>query len=354
VVDGDDVLTFADALADQRTHGHKPAVLLGNGFSIDWKPNIFRYSSLFEEADLRNLSAGKEQLFDALSTHDFEIVIEYLNAAVLLAKLYRPKDKALAKELADDAKAVKHGLAEVLAKRHPRRPAEVTDDEATHARAFLSHFRRVFSVNYDLLLYWVINREELGYRVPRRDGFQWPTFEQRDKLVWKSSVARHSQEVSYLHGGFHLFVEDRRVRKLDYDTAPLIRQITARLDAGEYPLVVTEGRTSEKLRRINSSTYLRFCLDELRALEGDLFVHGLSLASNDNHIFSAISDTDSNINNIYVGVHGRATSDGAQETMRRARLIARKRRENKGAPLGVKFYKTSSAHVWRGAIVTQP
>src|SRR4051794_15768733 len=96
--DNPELLPFAEAIRDQRKHGGQPAILIGNGFSIDWNRTVFDYLSLFDEADLKNLSLGKAELFDALRTRNFEAVVEYLNVAATLATLYRPTDHQLVDE----------------------------------------------------------------------------------------------------------------------------------------------------------------------------------------------------------------------------------------------------------------
>ena len=52
-------------------------LLLGNGFSIALKPDIFSYGSLFENADFSSAPQIKE-LFRKLGTQDFEVAIRQL------------------------------------------------------------------------------------------------------------------------------------------------------------------------------------------------------------------------------------------------------------------------------------
>src|SRR3546814_15524680 len=55
----------------------KRHLLLGNGFSIALKPDIFTYGSLFDNADF-SAAPHVPKLFEALATNDFEIVIRHL------------------------------------------------------------------------------------------------------------------------------------------------------------------------------------------------------------------------------------------------------------------------------------
>jgi hypothetical protein len=50
-----ELMSFSDAIARSRSNG-KPHVLLGNGFSIACRPDIFVYGKLFEQADFSKLS----------------------------------------------------------------------------------------------------------------------------------------------------------------------------------------------------------------------------------------------------------------------------------------------------------
>jgi hypothetical protein len=61
-------------LGDGRGNIH---LLLGNGFSIALKPNIFSYGSLFENADFSD-EPEIARLFGVLETQDFEIAIRHL------------------------------------------------------------------------------------------------------------------------------------------------------------------------------------------------------------------------------------------------------------------------------------
>lgn len=337
--------TFTEALARSETVEGGRSVLLGNGFSIDWKPEVFTYESLFDEATLADLSVDKADLFDSLGTRDFEQVIQYLRATAGLLGVYEGNPD-LVRSILDDAGAVRNALAEVLARRHPHTSTEMSDDEARHAQKFLSNFGRVFTLNYDLLLYWAVNRQGIASSAPRQDGFEWPTHLGGD-LIWKRKAAERGQRVFYLHGGLHLFVEgDRRLHKLSYSLdGPLVGAVRGRLDDGQYPLVVTEGRREEKEDRIDRSAYLRYCHRKFSELRGSLFVHGVSFSPNDEHIFGALEAADCQVSEVYVALHGPRRKSKAVED--RARLLRTNRREAGGRKLKVHFYSSDSARVWR-------
>lgn len=320
------ILTFDEAIVDAHKKCDEISVLLGNGFSIDYDPAIFAYDSLANEADLAALSIDKEALFEALGSSNFEVVIDKLCSAVTIERLYGG-DQDLADRLDADALAVRNGLADVLAARHPESALSLTDDEAFHAREFLSNFRRIFTLSYDLLLYWVMNRVTPGVHVVKSDGFEWPSFYDRDRLIWKMKPSR-PQRVFFLHGALHMFVnEKRRLTKISYGSdGSLVESLRERLDALDYPLIVTEGTRVEKEARIDKSSYLRAGLRRLGEIEGGLFVHGVSLSPNDDHILEQIEAETSLVRALYVSIHGDARSRANRELMERAQAIKSRRR----------------------------
>ena len=75
--------TAMASLADAK----KKHLLLGNGFSIALKPDIFSYGSLYENADF-SAALHVKKLFEALGTQDFEIVIKHLQDAAKVVEVY--------------------------------------------------------------------------------------------------------------------------------------------------------------------------------------------------------------------------------------------------------------------------
>lgn len=69
------LVTFEEAI---RISGEKRHLLLGNGFSISWKPDTFRYDSLYNRANFANLNPNIKKVFEHLGTQDFELVMKSL------------------------------------------------------------------------------------------------------------------------------------------------------------------------------------------------------------------------------------------------------------------------------------
>ncbi len=339
-------MRFEDAIADANRRCDELSVLLGNGFSIAYDPSIFSYDSLAEEAELASLSRPKAELFETLQSSNFETIVEKLRAAAALTRMYGG-DEDLAATFIDDANVVRNGLADVLASRHPDNASTVSDSEATHARLFLQHFRTIYTLSYDLLLYWVVNRN-VGPHVQQRDGFEWPSWNDSSRTIWKSKPTQGRQRVFFLHGALHLFVRDRRVEKLTYNHhGSLVSELRSRLESGIYPLVVTEGTRAEKEARIERSGFLRFGLRRFSRAEGALFIHGMSLSPNDDHVLELIEADGSAITALYVGVHGAVDSPTNRTLIARAKEIKENRRSTGGRRLRLRFYDAGSVELWR-------
>lgn len=163
------VITFEQALA--RTTDVKRHLLLGNGFSIALFPGRFSYGSLLAATDFTaHPEAG--EAFNLLGTTDFEVVINAMRQAVTLFPLYGGDDAALAK-MQQHAEALKELLVQAIAGKHPARPSDITDQQYRTCREFLAHFVGnsrvkdtdlrgcIFTLNYDLLLYWTLMHDRL-------------------------------------------------------------------------------------------------------------------------------------------------------------------------------------------------
>lgn len=335
------LLTFDQALvlADELYGYPEPALLLGNGFSQAFDSK-FGYSTLRKEATLGRLSNNvtKDALFDHAGTNDFETVIRMLEHAAQLHDLYDPLDEGLSGKLRTDAEVVKKGLVDTLAAIHPPSAAQVDSTKYANAHIFLRRFSVIYTLNYDMLLYWAVNQDSPhSTPIPRRDGFR-----QRDgNLTW-ASPGPSTQDVYYLHGAVHLYAEGTRTCKLSGSGGLIIQQVQENLVSGRYPLVVTEGTHDNKRARIAVSPYLSHCYSRLQQQDGVLFVHGVSLSENDQHILDAISD--SNITDIFVGLFGDESI--YRDVKHRAGGIALERKNRGGRELHVHFYQSESAQVW--------
>jgi hypothetical protein len=73
--------------------------------------------------------------------------------------------------------------------------SDLTDQQVEQARTFLSNFGAIYTLSYDLLQYWVVNRTKDGVGDPltasaKADGFEFRSYqhylEDSGGLIWKS------------------------------------------------------------------------------------------------------------------------------------------------------------------------
>lgn len=344
-----ELLDFSDAI----TQCNKPPhALLGNGFSVACRPNLFNYSRLLDQADLAARPQAREA-FDRLRTTDFEIVMNALARAAELAEVYGTSDATLADRFREDAEALKEVLVQTIAGTHPDLPKAITDEECASAKRFLSKFRgkgdkqKIYLLNYDLLTYWALMRSDVEPQLQFDDGFRQPEDGPEDWVVWESN--RHNQDMYYLHGGLHIYQSGPEIRKFTWcnTRVPLMEQIRAALDENRFPLYVAEGTWQDKLTRIRRSDFLGRGRRSFRQIGGSLFVYGMSLSENDDHILHSIAA--GRVEQLFVSVYGDMASDANQALCQRALALSDRRATDGGKrpkTLQIEFFDAESAHVW--------
>lgn len=330
------VVPFAEALA--QTDAMPRDALLGNGFSIAAHAP-FAYAGLLEEADL---SADVRAIFAAARTTNFEAVMRYW-----LAESFGGSPAAAA-DARDKVALLKRALVEAVHRVHPSRRTAISPSRWQHCEQFLTHFigrarerrkfgGRIFTTNYDLLLWWAVTPDR-GRIKPERlfkghDGFRQAQYE-----------GLESADLIYLHGALHLFPQGRGVKKLSYSDADgaLHDQVAAHLKRGAFPLFVSEGASS--MKRPAGPGYLSDALTKFkytcRSPERALFTLGHGLGTEDNHILDWVKD--GKINRVYLGAHGLAeieTFKAIADAWSSARAAANKPK------LDIKLYDTTDL-VW--------
>ena len=339
-----ELLSFDGALRDAEQQGAQPHVLLGNGFSIACRADRFTYGALLEEATFDGASVDLRAVFEMLGTTDFERVIELLRVAAEICEGYGTSDSGLTARLYHDVEVVRSALAHVLAARHPDVPFDITDDEYESARRFLAHFNKIYTLNYDMLLYWTVMQDSEPI-VARNDGFGNPDDPEAPYVAWQPYVTYDWQRLFYLHGSLHLYDSGTELCKMTWSRTqvPLVEQIRDALAEGRYPLIVTEGTSAEKITKILHSAYLNHAIRSFARIGGSLFLYGLSLAPNDEHLLRRINEGRTSV--VYVSLFGDPDSDANQLIIERARRLPLGR--TSARPLRVAFYDAESARVWR-------
>jgi len=283
-----DLLTFDDALSDAAEVADEPHLLLGNGFSISCRPGAFNYGALLDEATFDTAHGDIRAVFELLGTTDFEY---------------------------------------------------------TAVRTFLHRFRKIYSLNYDMLVYWAA-MQDLEPAVPTNDGFTSGDDPDADYVVWEPYLDFGEQRLFFLHGGLHLYDTGHEISKITWSRTgvPLVDQIRDALVVGRYPLIVTEGNSQEKEAKILHNAYLNHAIRSFARIQKTLFIHGHSLAANDQHIFRRIEE--GKLDRLYISVYGDPNSESNREVIARGHQMSANRAGLSRHALAVKFYDAKSAHVW--------
>ena len=105
------------------------------------------------------------------------------------------------------------------------------------------------------------------------------------------------------------------------------------------PLYVAEGTSLQKMRKINSVAYLRYCYDALRLNSAATFVYGHSADENDAHIYRAIFG--SQAKHLYFGVYKLN-----EQKLKELDGLLSKYQKTAGSSLAYTFFDSESAKVW--------
>ena len=264
-----------------------------------------------------------------------------LHCTSRLVALYEGEDSALAARLASDAEALREILVSTIATSHPEYPGEIATEAYEQCRRFLEHFSNIYTLNYDLLLYWVLMQQELAPVISCDDGFRTPEEGETTYVTWEPDAVR-SQNVFYLHGALHLFDAGSELQKYTWINTGirLIDQVREAMEQGLFPVFVAEGSSREKLERIRHSAYLSRAERSLYNMPGTLFTYGFAFGDPDAHILKAIRK--SSVTALWVGLYGDPESDSNEEVALRARSVADASRRR----MSVNFYSAETAQVW--------
>ena len=351
------LMTFANAIADSEQFS-KRHLLLGNGFSIACRADIFHYGSLFEQADFSPVPEVAA-VFAALGTQDFEVAIRSLENSARILPAYVEHGEAGAAKMLEHAAALKEILVQTIAGNHPNVPPEIAEERFWACRHFLAHFLsgaksgQIFTLNYDLLLYWALMHDDMPFDDPiqmeTNDGFGNDEDDpDADYVVWQGETGAHDARIHFLHGALHLFDSGAELKKYTWvrTNVPLVDQARAAIAADAYPLFVAEGTSEKKKAKIRHNAYLyqgfKQFVANIKVGTHCMFIFGHSLAENDDHILKRIGK--GRLKKLYVGIYGNPLEAVNQTIMQRAEALAALRHEK--WPLEVVFYDAASAAVW--------
>ncbi|SMG01116.1 hypothetical protein BSIN_4148 [Burkholderia singularis] len=264
----------------------KEILIVGNGGSIAVHEG-FRYSSLFETAKKHGyISEGVRDVFNHFETNDFEFVLRRL----WHAKLVSDALKLESERISEAYELVRGALIKTIAHVHV-----AYEDAEPHLGAiarFMSGFRTVASLNYDLIVYWaamVGNDEIAGHQF--KDGFvehDGTAFTSNWRRLQVPRGGRNTTMFFYPHGNLVLSRrsrdEERKIRARAGND--LLNSVLTAWETGQgMPLFVCEGVSEHKMRAISASVYLQQVFREvLYQPEAVVAIYGWSMNKQEEHI----------------------------------------------------------------------
>jgi hypothetical protein len=273
-----------------RKEESKPALLLGNGFSINLYEK-FNYTSLYEEAkELEKLFKQDQNLFEALKTQNFEYILRLIKHAELYLKnCDSPEAKKISIDTLKQYDRIRQSLVETIKDVHCSRTSEDSDVFKKISEELIK-YNSIFTTNYDLLIYWSIMKYNSEIKCIFKDYF-WnndESFSLGNTELWED----RDIPVYYLHGSIFIYHD---INSYDYkrkrtDEHDLLSILHSSQTTEESPLIVAEGDSHQKHISISNSDYLEFCFNNFKNLDGNLVILGHSLNKNhDEHILSILS-----------------------------------------------------------------
>jgi hypothetical protein len=314
------------------------SLIVGNGGSMAVSTG-FSYRSLLEEARTRGyLNAQIESLFDQFETEDFELLLRHLFHAQMVNDALGVESKPVS----DAYSLVKKSLIQAVRSVHCAHSA--AEPHIANIATFMAQFKTVFSLNYDLIVYWALLRSNESQQQHRfKDCFPNGAF-RLDWTIFRNPI-RQERAVTlmfYPHGALHLAVDkDGNDVKLTVDNeSTFLETIFAEWEGNEVaPLIVCDGNSEQKRRRIASSVYLSTVLTEVLPNGGpSLACYGWALGDQEDHIVRQLSN--GRYKRIAVSVHQLNTEAGKDYITRVTRKLRWLELEE------IVFFDAASAGCW--------
>lgn len=348
----DKLYTYEEVIQSLTQKKRQKHLLLGNGFSMSYDSGIFSYNALSKF--LENLDNEiLQKLFQIIKTSNFELLMEQLDNVAQIAEVFGA-DKKVVYNIKKATETLKESLIEAIKELHPEHVFSVPEEKSIACANFLNSFLdddgQIFTTNYDLLLYWVLMRNEIenaidGFGRDSEESDEWIPEDEREYSELRWGKHKGVQTIHYLHGALQLFDAGVDIIKEEYtDDHFLLENIKIRMEKKEYPIFVTAGNGYEKLTHIVHNKYLANCYESLSSITGSLICYGFGFGKYDNHIISAINKAakkrkDKNnkwlpfLNSVYIGVY-------SEEDLKYIKSIEKKFK------VPVRVFDSKTVNVW--------
>lgn len=275
----------------------KLPLLLGNGFSINIY-NEFNYSTLIELI-YKKVSPKILDLLNDSKELNLEDVLNKLETFKNVSNSLKLKGENVQPFINE----LKRTFISVISDIQP--PLDFYKekfDSDCSTNETLQKFSYIFTTNYDLSLYY-LTIESKNFI----DRFGYVHFPKNTILTFHPENHHHKSKIPllYLHGNLIFFKDDvdqiYTSKLKSIPGSPILEQIKKNIDSEKFPIIITEGDSKIKLRKILSNDYLNYCWNLFGKTQNkELVVYGHSLSDSDEHIIKLI---DKYYNKIYFGIH---------------------------------------------------
>ena len=321
----DTVKNFVDFCSAQ---GYGSSLLLGNGFSRAYSDKNFDLSNLTQQMASNNPIVNNIFSYLKNGSWDIEETMRIVNQSIdILQCCYQLNPMEFVNVINELRQFSQNLKNEFIATIHDNHIRVIDDFLKISAFDFITTYHCIFTINYDLLLYWITSFDS------------WQTFSDgfgrvdNGPLIFSHNFG--GKPFYFLHGALHLFYNRATTIKLTTNDTPILQQINSIISNNHYPLCITAGTANEKLEMIKSNYYLSHCFDTLRfSSHYNLIIFGTYLKDNDTHIRNAILQ--SGVKNIFFSV----SSDS-----KRTEILQHFGNKDKN----IFFYDYKSANVWNNS-----
>ena len=224
--------------------------------------------------------------------------------------------------------------------------------------SFLAQAGQVFTLNYDLLLYWlVLHRLNCSICTQSHsdaifgDGFakSYTGTDGFRRCRWRNYFPAEYRPIYFIHGAMHLIAENGSATKLVVPSGdgaspfpPTLSELVQkrRFKGLLPPLFIAEATPSAKMGQIEQNEYLRTAIRCFSSMPGHMIAHGVGFNEQDEHLWQRIEQNDC-LKSLNVGIYGGLTEEWNQRLIERVGAIA-----SRHGHLTLRFYQSQSAPVW--------
>ncbi|HFS5639803.1 TPA: DUF4917 family protein [Legionella pneumophila] len=323
-----------------------PSLLVGNGFNMALSSCIGQitldYESISKEVRKRSQKLGNG-LYEFLEKNktecDLELLLSILNNSLQCLKSSTSDYCTCKSDYKEKIKLHRSTLKELVIEImtsdefHPQHSKIFSENSYLEScKKNLEAFDRIFTINYDLILYWLLNKKHLLVETDEngevihgkfKDGFSSrrelrPINDDNNEVyehLYGYAGTNNHPNLYFLHGALHLLQKNGYAYKVVKNGSQSHLNIlelrnTLINDYNDFDnLIVFDATSHNKIRNIYSNAYLEKAYDKIITIPNDMVIYGCNVLDkygekinlgNDIHLWRRIINSRSK--KIYVGI----------------------------------------------------